>query len=60
MTEDERKDAAVECAQGISKYAFMLSFALSFPKDEALIHHNRECLNASVKELNELVDFDQD
>ncbi len=48
---DAEKDEAVKNAQEVSKYAFMLAFALSFPKDAALIAHNRECLKLATDEL---------
>lgn len=57
MTEQEAQEAATHCAEQIAKYGFMVVFALGFPKDEALIHHNLENLNAFVKELNEIVKF---
>ena len=48
---DAEKDEAVKNAQEVSKYAFMLAFALSFPKDVALIAHNRECLKIATDKL---------
>jgi len=52
---DHQKDEIVSKAQEVSKYAFMLSFAVSFPNDQALIAHNRENLKLSTNELLELV-----
>lgn len=38
-------------AMEIAKYAFAYAFALSFRRDEALVHHNKENLKFWVKEL---------
>ncbi len=52
---DYQKDEIVNKAQEVSKYAFMLAFAIGFPNDQALIAHNRENLKISTNELLKLV-----
>lgn len=51
---DEEKDQAVECATQVAKYAFMLAFSMSFPKDHALIAHNKGNLKIATENLFEL------
>lgn len=51
MISDQDKEDAVTCAEQIAKYAFMTAFAMSFPRDPALLRHNLENLLRCTKEM---------